>query len=165
MKNLKYLAVLTMILVACTSKNKTPEQATSDPASPDFNGEYEWYAGPVGENYLYYKLSIKQAGDSIGGSVFSAFYLSKNDQGYYTMPAASIMNEISGRFDGKDAIVYLGKVLDSARMDNKYQFPDVRSLFGEDAEGDAVQTLYRTGKSIQIRFEEDTAFFEPVKKN
>jgi hypothetical protein len=164
MKKLIYLFAFLVIVTGCNSK-KTSEENQKEIDSSDVKGEYECYLGSVGEQYLYYKLNIEQKGDSIGGSVFSGFYLSKNDSGYYTMPSATMTNQISGKSDGADAIVYLGKVLDSARMDNTYQFPDVRSLFGEDAEGDAVQTLYRAGKNIQIRSEEDTLVFEPVKKN
>ena len=171
MKKLIHLITCLLIVTGCNSKKisseeiqtKSEESQTKN-ISSDLSGEYECYLGSVSDQYLYYKINIQQKGDSIDGSVFSGFYLSKNDDGY-TMPSATITNQISGTPDGTDAIVYLGKVLDSARMDNTYQFPDVRSLFGEDAEGDAVQTLYRTGKSIQIRFEEDTLVFEPVKKN
>lgn len=163
MKNLIHLVACLMIIASCNSK-KSSEESKAENSSSDLIGEYECYLGSVGEQYLYYKINITQQGDSIGGSVFSGFYLGKNDTGY-TMPSATMTNQISGKRDGADAIVYFGKVLDSARMDKSYQFPDARSLFGEDAEGDAVQTLYRTGRSIQIRFEEDTLVFEPVKKN
>ena len=172
MKNLIYLATCLLVVAACNSKKISSEESQTkseeshtENVSSDLSGEYECYLGSVAEQYLYYKINIQQKGDSIGGSVFSGFYLSKNDAGYYTMPSATMTNQISGQSDGADAIVYLGEIVDSSRMDNTYQFPDVRSLFGEDAEGDAVQTLHRTGNSIQIRFEEDTLVFEPVKNN
>ncbi|GHN00949.1 hypothetical protein WSM22_24380 [Cytophagales bacterium WSM2-2] len=162
---MKYLILLSFLFVAaCNSKTNQSEaeQKASDSTSI-VAVEYEYYGGATDDGYLYHKLSLNQNGNEISGTIFSGTYLGKSEQGFYTMPAATITCNLTGKAGAKDEIMmYLGSISDTSRMDYSYTYPDQRKLFGEDANGDAVQAIYKTGKDFRWVINGDTLLFSKI---
>jgi|GEM_PF-4705942 len=153
--------IILLGLISCTSKNKTVNEVaqSSDSTTVSLDGEYEYYAGAVDDGYLYHKLTLSVKGDDVTGTIFSGTYLSKNEEGYYTMPAATITANVTGHIGGKEVKLYLGTTIDSSRIDKTYMFPDLRKLFGEDANGDSVQPIYKSGNDFRWVNNGDTLVF------
>jgi hypothetical protein len=158
------LVLIALILFSCQAKKEsTSVQEATTPSQQVIDGDYELYYGAVDGGYLYYKLTLRQSGDSLSGSFFSGIYLSKNNQGYYSVPAAMVTSALTGQRSGKNEVfLYLGAPIDTSRMDQTYAFPQPEKIFDTDAQDDSFQSITKVGNDFQWVHNGDTLLFTKV---
>jgi len=166
------LAFSLACLIACQSKqtettaadsSKTDSLVTVTQAAPAdaFNGTFEYDGGAWENGYLFYRLEMKQKGDSIKGALFMGNYLSKSAAGGYVMPDATMMIDLHGELQGpKQALLMLDAIRDSIANDSTSKYPDVYDVFIEDAAGDLLQTFTVENDQLQFVKGEDTLRWE-----
>jgi len=61
----------------------------------NLNGTFE-YNEPIDESFLYFKIDLKQNGDSLSGKLWGGIYLAKSDEGGFTNPTVLVECALKG---------------------------------------------------------------------
>jgi hypothetical protein len=155
---------LVVLFSQCDLKKKEGTQSMTNSLT-SFEGDYEYFAGPDINGYLYYKLSLHQVGKKINGNLFSGVYLSQSEQGSYSIPAATVNTIVTGKLSGPaEVLLALLANRDSSRMNDTYAYPDPSQLFNQSTNGDPVQFIYKKDSDVVwITPLGDTLVFDRVK--
>ena len=101
---MKYLMFGLVIVLIGSCSRKVDNNNESKPDSlvqktklseQNLSGTFE-YSEPIDESYLYFKIEMKQNGDSLNGQLWGGIYLAKSDAGGFTNPTVLVECTVKG---------------------------------------------------------------------
>jgi hypothetical protein len=144
----KYLVfgLVIALIGSCSSKANNSKENKPDSlaqktklADQNLNGTFE-YSEPLDESYLYFKIDLKQNGDSLSGKLWGGVYLAKSEENGFTNP--TVLAECSVKGMIKDDVVEMQLVVTKTeRMEE--DAPDLLGMMNfPDLDTDVTATIW-----------------------